>query len=329
MTHFKLLKITLFSLLISSFLFFSCRQKVSKEEGEKQFRAFDNELIIMSKQLTETHAYRLLLQLNTIENLPLPFQFRTSFPGKPYRYNFEMSKGIYRYNKEKNEMYKSAPSDSIVLFFPYRSEVDSMAKMIITAYADEQTVWDIMLPVKMEAKIFLGEHAVFNLYCQGEIKHELPIDYLIEMEFSRFKIKSTLNTKLSKKKGRVHTNVSILKDKTEVFKFESSVIARINEDQQFDFGLLKLKAEVFPIVAGFHINRDKIDKYSTHFINDFNENSSIWIYGNRNRTIIGKVELKDRPNNDRLNPAIIYNDGSIEYLDDFLFSIAQILNVKY
>ena len=329
MTHYKLLKITLFSLVISSFLFFSCRQKVTKEEGEKQFRAFDNELIIMSKQLTESHAYRLLVQLNTIQNLPLPFQFRTSFPGKPYQYNFDTSKGIYLYDKEKNEMYKSASSDSIVLFFPYQSEVDSMAKMIITAYADEQTVWDIMLPVKMVAKIFLGERVVFNLHCQGEIKHELPIDYLLEVEFSRFKITSKLNTKLSKKKGRVQTNVSILKDKSEVLKLESNVIARINENQQFDFGLFNLKIKVFPIVADFHINRHRIDKYSTHFVDDFNKNSSIWIYGNRHKTLIGKVELKDRPNNDRINPAIIYNDGSIEYLDDFLFSIAQILNVKY
>jgi hypothetical protein len=329
MDNTKLLKMTFFCVTISCFLFFSCHQKLTKEEGEKQLRAFDNEVIILSKQLTESHAYRLLLQLDTIKHLPLPFQFGTAVPGKPYHYNFEYSKGIYLYNKEKNEMYKSAPSDSIVLIFPYLSEVDSVAKMILTAYKEEQSVWNIMLPVKLEAKILLGNHTVLNIHCLGEINYGLPVDYLFEIEFSRFQIKTALTTKLSRNKGRVKIVNSILKDQSEVFNCESNLITRMNENQQIVFGLVKSKIEVFPITIDLNINRNKIDKNTTHFIEDFNKNASIWIYGNRQRTVIGKLELKDRPNNDRLNPAIIYNDGSIEYLDDFLFSVAQILNVKY
>jgi hypothetical protein len=325
----KLLKIICFYITISCFLFLSCRQKLTKEEGEKQLRAFDNEIIVMSKQITESNAYRLLLQLNSIKHLPLPFQFGTAVSGKPYHYDFEVSKGLYLFDKKKNEMVKSAPSDSIILIFPYQSEVDSVAKMVVTTYEEEQSVWNIMLPVKLEAKILLDNHTVLNIHCRGEIKYGLPVDYKFEMEFSRFQIKTALTTKLSRRKGRVNIALSILKDNLEIFNCKSNLITRMNEYQQIDYSSIKSKIEVFPLTIDMNIDRDMIDKHTTHFIDDFNKNSAIWVYGNNNRTLIGKIELKDRPNNDKLNPAIIYNDGSVEYLNDLLFTVEQILNVKY
>jgi hypothetical protein len=329
MNNFNLLKITFFYVMIACFLFSSCRPKLTKEEGEKQLRAFDNEMIVMSKQITESNAYRLLLQLNTIKHLPLPFQFGTAVSGKSYHYDFEASKGLYIYNKNLNEMIKSAPSDSIILIFPFQSEVDSVAKLVVTTYEEEQSVWNIMLPVKLEAKILLANHTVLNIHCRGEIKYGLPVDYKFEMEFSRFQMKTDLTTKLSRKKGRVEIVISILKDNSEIFKCKSNLITRMNEFQQTDYGTIKSKIEVFPLTIDMNINRDKIDAHTTHFIDDFNKNSSIWVYGNNGRTLIGKIKLKDRPNNDKLNPVIIYNDGSFEYLDELLFSVKQILNVKY
>ena len=319
---------TFFCVMISCLLF-SCKQKLTKDEGEKQLRAFDNEMIIMSKQLTESHAYRLLLQLNTIKHLPLPFQFGSAASGKPYNYNFEASKGLYRYDKVKNEMVKSAPSDSIILIFPYQSEVDSVAKVVVTTYEEEQSVWNIMLPIKLEAKILLANHTVLNIHCRGEIKYGLPVDYEFEMEFSRFQVKTALTTKLSRKRGRVNIALSVLKDNSEIFNCESNLITRMNEYQQIDYSSIKSKIEVFPLTIDINIDRDKIDKHTTHFIDDFNRNSSILVYGNNSRTLIGKIELKDRPNNDKLNPAIVYTDGSVEYLNDLLFTVEQILNVKY
>ena len=61
--------------LLLVFLFSSCRNKLSKEQGEKHLKAFDSELITMMKQLSETNAFNAFDFLLSYNNLPLPFKY--------------------------------------------------------------------------------------------------------------------------------------------------------------------------------------------------------------------------------------------------------------
>jgi hypothetical protein len=148
------------------------------------------------------------------------------------------------------------------------------------------------------------------------------------MPFSNFKLNSTLQTNLSRKRGKVKISTTIQKEKKVLLKNDANLVISMDENKQIVFSSIKSTIEVFPIFVELEIDNKNIATNSTHFIDVFNENASILIYGNQRKRILGKVNLKDRPNNNRLNVAVTYNDGSIDYLDDFLFTIEKLLNVK-
>jgi len=315
---------------VSICILFSCKQKISKEEGEKQLKAFDNEVILISKNFSKTLAFQALQQLINIEKLPLPFQYKASeaIPGKPYDFNFDKLKGVYRYDKLNNEFYKSAAADSIILVYPFYTEKDSVATFILSDYSEELSAWNIFLPTKLNVQIKISDKVIAQITCTGEIKHQIPVDYQIEAKLSNFNIQSKLHTSLTRKRGKINIETTITKDQNQLVTNKLKFETTMNSEKQIVFNAIDSKLNVFPLYFDMHIDRNKIAPKTTHFIDDFNQNSSIMVYGNAGKNIVGQIKLADRPNNDRLNVAVVYNDGTIGYLDDFLFSAKEILNIK-
>jgi hypothetical protein len=318
-------------LCVPMLLFFvACKQELSKKDAEKQLRAFDNEVIITAKNISETVAFEAFKKMVALNDLPLPFQYKpeSALQGKPCQFNFEELKGTYIYNKQKNLTTIKEGNNSIIVLFPFESKNDSLAKFILSDYSEQLTAWNIYLPTKLHAQLQINDQTVATLNIEGKIEHEIPIDYKATAAFSNFNIQSTLHTKLSRKKATVTINSSINKNEKQLLRNELRIETTMNKQKQVVFNTIDAKLAIFPIDVKLQIDRDKIQANTTKFINQFNNNSSIDIYGNQGKSYLGKVELLDRPNNDRLNFAVIYTDNTTEYLDDFLLTISEILNIK-
>jgi hypothetical protein len=318
--------------LLSAILFLTaaCKQKLTKDEAEKQLRAFDNEVIVTARNISETTAYSAFKKMATLNNPPLPFQYRSSnaTPDKPCQFNFDDLKGVYTYDGKNNLTVKKDGSNSIVIQFPFASNNDSTAKFILTDYTEQLSAWNIYLPTRLKAQLQIGNETVATFTVEGKIEHEIPVKYEATATFSGYHIKSGLQTKLSRKKAKVSILSTISRNEKQLLLNELHIETTMNQQKQVVFNTIESALFVFPIKVKLHIDRDKMPTNTHQFISDFNKNSSISIFANQGKSKLGMAKLMDRPNNNRLNIAIVYNDGTTAYLDDFLLTVQKILNIK-
>jgi hypothetical protein len=310
------------------FLFAACKQALTPTQAEKHLRAFDSEMMSLARKLSGTTSYEVLNQLFQIRNAPVPFKYNRELGIESLQsYSFNQHKGVYLYQTENNGVYKYADSDSVIIIFPVKTNRDSLTRFVIASYSEQLSIWGSMLPVKAEMYIEVGNNRPFTLNLDGKLQHKAPIDFNMHIKWENIDAEFKLKTKLSHKKSRVKTNLVINKNQTAFIEASTNSLVKVTPENTFQFDQTCFNAKVFPITLKGKVEYEKIrfDKHS--FIDEFNKNSHIKVFSNKNECI-GVIELKDRPSCDQVNLVIEYNDGTFHYLDDLLFSVRAIMNVK-
>lgn len=317
-------------LLIATFIStISCNKKMDANNAEKQMKAFDSEMILLAKQLSNSTAYHALQQLYSYKNLPVPYRFNANNGAQSiHTFDFEKQKGIYRLNTSNNEFYRYSYADSIIIIFPYISEHDSLAQFIISQYNESLSAWETMLPTTANISLDIKSKKYMRLQIDGIMEHQVPVDYFASVQFEKIKATFNLNIKPGKQKSRMKTQLFILNNEKQKASIKTtSIIKVLNEGSMF-FDKFKIELSIFPLnVKGF-INYGLIKPENNSFFTEFNSNSKINILETQHNKKVGSIIISERPKNDKINFVLVYNDGTSVFLEDMLLSIREIMNIK-
>lgn len=309
-------------LLFIAFLCSTCKQALAPEEGRKHLRAFDNEVIQLASRIGKTEAFRALIRLSEISELPIPFMNANYVSG----YNFNTNKGVYIVKSRTGNIEKQAESNMVELIYPFDSKWDSLASFTLMDYAETQTALQMIFPRKLEAKITAGEKTLFTAHLSAAYKHDLPAEMDVELLFANFKIKMLLNTTF--KSSYAVLNLEFQLEENGEKKFSTSLTSNVKTvDNTLFYNNIDISLTAFPIRLTYRSDQDFLNSEPGNFIEIFNYHTQIDI-SSLNGNQIGQVFLAQIQGRDRINPMIHYPDGSVENLEDILFVLQKLLNMK-
>jgi hypothetical protein len=289
----------------------------------------DSELIQITNRVSSSDAFRGLMALEKFQNLPLPFRtfIMNDSAETPVNFDFNLHKGSYRVDKKTGVAYYERASDSLIVHFPLQTKFDTMAVFLITAYEESQTDLQMMLPVKVNAILMARDIKLMTIDFEATIEHGFPSEMNLNMLFGQFSFEGKMRTKFRKKGSSVSFNLNLSEDKKSLFKSAIISDVEISKQQNLVFNKKRMDFEIFPVQLQFSSRLDFSAISSTHFINDFNQQSTFKVKSNRGN-LIGDIFLRDVSKKDRINMFIRFDDGTEENLEELIMTVERILNMK-
>lgn len=307
----------------------ACTRPMKPEEGEKYLRAFDNDLINLSKQIEDNPGFHALLEfidLNASGHFLNPIA--TNDESMQDLFVFNDHKGIYDYDPGSHSFLRVAPSDSILIFFPVHSGTDTMATLIITSYSEDSTQLDMAYPTVINGCINLGDKQVLTIEHHGSVIHGFPVSGDMRMEFPPFLFLMKLQTKLYRDHAKMNLDMNLSNHTKDVFLWTINSGISVADDGSLKYNSVTMDFRMYPVRIEARVNYGRIDPYSTRFVRDFNRNSSIQIVSLTNDRFIGQIELEEMAGRGQLNIGVHFRDGSVVFMEDVIITFRKLVNMK-
>ncbi len=327
--HIDLKLVNLLVFIILNIFLVSCSKSLSRDEGQKYLRAFDNEFIQLFARINETEASGAIQALSLLPEIPLPLFFVNELDEKTglQSYNFQKMKGIYTYLPENNVIKKTNQCDSVCILFPFKTNDDSLTRFILTDYSESTTALLMMFPQIYKATITANTRKLADISFKGVVKHELPADAEMKLLFSNFQIQLTMKTSFKKTHGTIKMRIEISEDNKPILSGRIITDVKITEYKTLVYNNKTIELDVFPLKIRFESALDFSSSTSGKFIEEFNNNSNFEIFTHSGDKV-GDVFLAHVTGRDRINFHIKYGDGYTENLEDLLLSVKKIINFK-
>lgn len=317
-------------LVLGTFLFSACKKTMVEKEAEKYLKAFDNELIMLFDQMSDSEGLQLLNHMLAVENLPLPLLSLVASQNQAVQsYNMADYAGIYRVDTLSMLAHKIAPSDSLLILLPYRSKKANEAYLLLTAYEAKMTKWGTEVPTKMELQLGIANRVLFSLNVNGEIKHDIPVKMNLEMQLAQYMMHLKLRSLLTKQRARFFLNVTVMNGERSIISANSYMQHDVRNPAASILEKTRVSLSSFPIEVVVKIDNSSIDPWSTDFVEAFNRHTLIEVKAQKNDAKLGTVTLKRREGEARLNYALTYSNGASVFLDELMLSYKYLMNLRY
>lgn len=321
--------ISLLLILFASFLLPACKQPFQKDEAEKYLRAFDNELISLIKNFQHTRAFIILREILAIENVPVPFfAHKSEIPGGIQQFNFEKLKGVYDFDSINKQFILSGASDSIIINFNRKQSDDKQIKLVIAEYAEEATSSNLMFPTNLKASMFAGSKKIVEIEQVARLEHQLPLEAQLRIDFENYHLEVDLASRLRRNHANATFKVAVSRNSEKILCWLIKSKVGFTKEGSIFIRSLQTQMSVFPVFIRADIDNDAIKSNAIDFIDEFNRYSSINVFCLKDKRKLGDVRLKARESSDKLDYAFFYNDNSSVFLEDLLFTIEKLMNIK-
>ncbi|MBE0663691.1 MAG: hypothetical protein IH597_14645 [Bacteroidales bacterium] len=327
----------IFLLLIAAILVLlnSCRQPLSKDEAETHLRAFDNEIITLSKGLEHSRTFTILKEILAVENVPVPFyahkstlQASTSSATGIQRFDFDQHKGQYVLDTITKLFIRSGTSDSIIIHYDWKVDKIMPVRLIITNYTEEASSSSLMFPTSFAAAMYVGEFLAVSIEHEARLEHQLPVEAHLRLKLENYLLLMDMNTRLRKDHGKLKMAVKVSKDSKELASWKVKSNINMTEQGTFFFRSINSQFAMFPVQIDADIDNDAIDGNTVDYIGEFNKHSRMVASRIRDGRKLGEIKLRTREASDKLDYVFYYSDGSYMYIEDLLFSAKHLLNIK-
>ncbi|MBS4059893.1 MAG: hypothetical protein KG029_05805 [Bacteroidetes bacterium] len=315
-------------LLISQL--FSCNPSMSSEEGRKHLKALDNELIQISTRLSKADAFKGLVELGKIQNLPLPFKQTPAIDSlnEAAPFDFNLHKGLYNVDSKTRTACLERPSDSLIVYFPFQTSFDTLATFILTEYEESETALEMLFPVRMKAKLIAGEVEFFNIDFFATIEHGFPSRADLKMTFGYFFLEGRMKTSFGKKTSSTEVELRLSEDDKTIIKGAMFSEIKISPDKTLIFNNKRTDFFVYPVNINFRSGFDFSEIDHASIVKDFNQATTFKIT-DKNKRKIGDIYLEETMKKDRIIMMIRYADNTEDDLEDVMIFIKRLLNIKF
>lgn len=311
------------------FLLGSCKKHLPPEEARTYLRAMDSELLQLGQRMASARGLKELSHLSNIKGAPLPFIFRgsDSLVANMEEFNYQLLKGIYRWDSIDKQLKKTAASDSIVVFFPSNDQPIETFRFILSEWKEATSAFGTKLPEKISASISNDHRTIWEIELAMQMREGLPVKLLATSNFQAFSITASLKTKLRKRNSTATFQLQVNESEKKMINFQVITEVNLHTNNSLSFGRKTIEARVFPVKMIYRASDGLHTLRPTEFVDDFNQTHSIRLLTtNYNR--IGTVELRNIHGSDKLNPIVLYQDGSDDSMEELLLSARKILNLK-
>lgn len=307
----------------------ACHKPLSKDEAETNLRAFDNEIITLSKGLERSRSFTTLKEILAVENVPVPFYAHKSISqGGVQRFDFNEHKGVYTLDTISMLFIRTGTSDSIIINYRRKQDNFLPVRLIIAKYTEEASSSSLMLPTRFMAEMYVGEVLTLSIDHQAKLSHQLPVEAHLKIELENYRLLMDLNTRLRKDHGNLKLDVKVSKNSRELTNLKVKSKISMTEQGTFFFRSIHSQFAMFPIRIEAQVDNDAIDGNTVDYIGEFNQHSRIVASRMREGRMLGEIKLRTREASDKLDYAFFYSDGSYVYIEDLLFSAKHLLNIK-
>jgi len=321
--------ILLLCLLVVVLLSGCSRRKATLDQSKKALKAFDYEMIQITKRLADTEAFEALMLIRRLPGIQLPFiTSNDTIAGSGLStFNMKRANGVYEYHSTDSLPEKISDSDSLIILYKNPKNQSKSYKLIVKSFHETLTDLGMVFPDNLDAEIYQNNHSIGKITLHTKFKHGIPATSDFIVDAGRIKAEIQMTTTFRRKKSNIELKFKLSEAGRLLIKagIKSDVKKTLSNSLAYDAKNIEL--EVFPIkvemTSGFCFS----DKISENFFNDFNKNTKITL-SDEEGFELGQVKLAQAPGRSRVNLIMYYNDGSTENLEDLLFSVRKILNMK-
>jgi hypothetical protein len=329
MLHYRKLILAIIVILSGITFFSACRSPLPKEEAEKHLKAFDNEMIILLRSLKRTGSFKILQEILSVENVPVPFfAHESEIPGGTSKFNFEELCGLYLFDSAEGEFIRHSKADSVIIFYPIGGNPKRTAQLVIAAYSEDASSSSLMVPTVIKAYLLVGDRIMANIDHYARVEYRIPVEVHTSIEVANYFLKIDLSSRMR----RTYSNANLMADIyiDDELKASASLHSKIGfaDDGEFFMRSLRMEASAFPVMINARIDNDAIDSRTKDFIEEFNRHSKIEVFKLNDKRKLGSVKLKAKDSSDKLDYAFYYGDGSFIFLEELLLTVREILNIK-
>ena len=304
-------------------------RKAPREHSRKVLRAFDNELIQLSGNLSSTKAFEALMLLRSLPGVQLPFiSVNDTIPGTETEiFTLRRAKGVYRYSTGDSLVVKTADSDSLIVFFDDKDNPGKLFKLVISAWKETMTAFGMVFPEMLEASLFMDDRRIGEVHYQAVFKHGFPAEISMVGKSGKYAFDMELETRFRRTKSVVQVKFEIQDGDRSLIKgrIDSDVVRTAQNTLAYHDKRIEL--EIFPLKVILDSDYRFPQSDTMGFFEGFNRHSRIRLTDNEGASL-GEVKLVQVPGRSRVNLMMHYNDGSSENAEDFLLSVRKIMNMK-
>ncbi len=307
----------------------SCKRSTTSEEGRKLLRAMDSELIQISSKISKTEAFKGLVELGKIPNLPLPFKFIVPIDSihETVSFDFDQHRGVYTIDKKTGKASLNRPSDSLIIHFPFQTSYDTIATYILTEYDESETAFQMLFPVRMKAKLIAGNAEFLNIDYHASIEHGFPSTADIKMTFGYFRLEGRMKTRFGKKTSSVKVDLKLTEENKPIIQGDIFSEIKFSTHNTLIFNNQRISFFVYPLTINFKSGFDFSEIYPSSIIRDFNQATAFNITNNNRK--IGDIYLEETMKKDRIILMIRYSDNTEDDLEEVMIFVNRILNIKF
>jgi hypothetical protein len=308
----------------------ACRPQLSKEDAIKHLRAFDLELINLATSINNTTSVKLLKKIASIENAPLPFiAHRSAQAGGMAKFNFEAHKGFYQLDSTGATFNRINQADSIIVLCPGLASRGEDVLLIISQYAEEAGGMNVKLPLRLVAEMYVGNKRTLYIDHASSYLLQLPSFNKTLIELEKFTINLNLQSKARPKHVRAEIDMIVTRDKQDLLTWKTKAKLKYNHPGTYTVLSFDSQFLVFPVAIKAKVNSAAINADIADYHAAFNKHSQIDLFRARDEAILGQIILERRQGKDTFDPAVLFNDGSILHLNEFIITVEQVLNFKF
>ncbi|MCO5266573.1 MAG: hypothetical protein M9948_11945 [Lentimicrobium sp.] len=141
--------ILLLCLLVVVLLSGCSRRKATLDQSKKALKAFDYEMIQITKRLADTEAFEALMLIRRLPGIQLPFiTSNDTIAGSGLStFNMKRANGVYEYHSTDSLPEKISDSDSLIILYKNPKNQSKSYKLIVKSFHETLTeIWELFSP---------------------------------------------------------------------------------------------------------------------------------------------------------------------------------------
>lgn len=315
-----------FKIFIFIFVVSGCTRSYTQEEAIRSLKVLNSDLANMLLTADEMPEITALRYLWNLPNAPLPFPNEKFTFNKPFcNYNFEESKGIYKWDTLTSGFIKHSESES--LSFLYSGTGFNNAHFRITGFESLPISSRPDFPILMDAAMFIDNQQYMQVKHNATIEDELPLNINTNISGRDYKIIEKFNRTRSGNTGTLFSKLTVDYETNRVIDFRLNATIGYSSMgyyfEKIDFDIL-----LFRHTITGKIDYNLINPTSEDYATSFNTNSNIEIFERPMKRKLGNIVLAFVNEGELLDFHIKFRNNEKELLSEYLPIINRILNVK-
>jgi hypothetical protein len=316
----------IFKICILIFVAFGCTRSFNQEEAIRSLKVLNSDManmLLTAGEMPEMAALRYLWNQPTA---PLPFPNEKFIFDKPFSsYNFEESKGIYKWDTLSSGFIKQSESESVSFIF---SGVGfNNAKFRITGFESQPISSRPDFPILMDAAMFIDNQQYMQVKHTATIEDELPLNINTNISGRDYKITGTFKRTRSGDTGTLTSQLTIDYEPNRVIDFRLNATIGYSS-MGYYFEKINFDILLFRHTIAGKIDYDLIDPTAEDYVTSFNTHSKIEIYERPMKRKLGNIVLAVVNEGELLDYHIKFRNNEKELLSEYLPIINKILHVK-